>query len=129
MHGSTVIAAGICHGFPCPVVAVNVETGERTIIVGDAGPAIVGGTSRRVVAYEAPGGQLETIDLETGRRSLVAGSAGLLPVRDGSAATSGSTVPAGDLLVAPGGLISDQSDARALNPRTSAFDAIEEAAR
>ena len=129
MHGSSLIAAGICHGFPCPIIAVDIGTGGRTIVVADAGPAVVGGTGHRVVAYEAFDGQLETVDLETGRRSSVAGSAGLLPVRDGSAATSGSTVPAGDLLMAPGGLVSGPSDARALNPLTSAFDTLEEAVR
>ncbi len=129
MHGSTVIAAGVCHGYPCPIVAVDIETGERTIVVGDAGPAIVGGIGSHVVVYGASSGQLEAIDLDTGRHSPVAGSAGLLPVLNGSSATSGSSVPAGDLLVAPGGLVSDPGDARALNPLTSAFDTIEEAVR
>ena len=66
MHGTTVIAAGVCHGFPCPIVAIDIEAGERTIVVDEAGPAIVGGTGHRIVVYEASDGQLETIDLEPG---------------------------------------------------------------
>ena len=129
MRGSTFIAAGVCHGFPCPVITVDVEAHERSVIVREAGPAIVGGTALGVVAYAATDGELELVNLDTGGRSTVAGGAGLLPVRDGSAATSGSTVPVDDLLVAPDGLVSDPVDARAINPLTSALDAIEEAIR
>ncbi len=129
MHGTTVIASGVCHGFPCPVIAVDVEARERSIVVREAGPAIVGGTGQGVVAYAATDGRLELVDLDTGARSTVAGSAGLLPVRGGSAATSGSTIPVDDLLVAPDGLVSDPGAARAINPLTSALDAIEETIR
>lgn len=129
VDGDTVIAYEPCHGFPCPVVAVDTVTGTRTILIDDAGPASLGGTDRRVLVFTSGDGSLETFDLGTGTRRRVVAAAGLLPVRGGSAATSAVEMPAGDVLLAPDGRVTDPSSARRIDPQSSAVRTVEEAAR
>lgn len=129
VDGDTVIAYEVCHGFPCPIIAVDTVTGRRTTLVEGAGAAALGGIGHGVLVYESAHGVLETLDLRSGARRHVADSAGLLPVRDGSAATSAAGVPAGDVVVEPDGLVTDPAGIRVLDPLTSTVLAAEEALR
>ena len=129
VDGDTVVAYQVCHGFPCPIIAVDTVTGRRTTLVDGAGAAALGGIGHGVLVYESAHGLLETLDLRSGARRQVADSEGLLPVRDGSAATSAAGVPAGDVVVAPDGLISEPAGFRVLDPMTSTVLAVEETLR
>jgi hypothetical protein len=129
VDGNTVLAYDVCHGFPCPILAVDAVTGRRAMLVDEAGAASLGGVGGNVLVFEAARGSLETLDLQSGIRRQVAGGAGLLPVRDGSAATSAAGVPAGYVPVAPDGLVTDAADLRVVDPLTSAVEPAEETFR
>ncbi len=129
VDGDTVIAYDLCHGYPCPIVAVDAPTGQRTALVDDAGPASLAGAGRSVLVFEARQGLLDTLNLRTGARLKVEAPSGLLPVHDGSTATSGADLPPGDVLVAPDGRVADPASARVVDPLTSTVMGVEEAVR
>ncbi len=129
VDGDTVVAYDACHGFPCPILAVDAVTGRRKTLVDDSGAASLGAADDHLLVFEAARGSLETLDLRTGIRRPVEGGAGLLPVRGGSLAASGADLPAGDVLVAPDGLVTEPAEARGIDPLTSAVEAVEETSR
>ena len=129
VDGDSVIAHDVCHGFPCPIVGVDAVTGRRTTLVEEAGPASMGGVDGHTLVFEGRDGFLETFDLRSGTRRRVTDGGGLMPVRDGSMATSFMAVPAGAVLVAPDGRVTDPSAARAIDSLGPAVEDIEEAVR
>lgn len=127
LSGDRAIVYAACHGFPCRVEAIQLRTGRRTTVVDGAGLAALGGPDDSLLAYETPSGSLATLDLRTGVISEVPGSQGL-PVRRGSGATSGATVPPGAVLVAPAGHLGSPGSSRILDILTGTLRPLPEAA-
>lgn len=118
VHGNRAVVHGACAGLPCPLEAVDLRTGRRTVLVEDAGLASVDGAGTGRLVFETADGSLAVLDLGSGRRSAVRMDGRLLPVRRSSAATSGAETPDGAVLVAPDGRIGQPSAARYLDPAT-----------
>lgn len=111
--GERVVTYGACRGLPCPIVAVELRTGDRRVLAPAAGPAVVVATpdGPRLV-HEVPlasGRGLRSVATDTGR----AADLGTIPdglrlhasLARGDVATR---LPAGWVLLAPdGGLPAD----------------------
>ena len=120
VHGDRALVHGVCAGLPCPIEAVDLRTGRRSVLVEEAGLASVDGSGTGSLVFETAAGQLAVLDLGSGRRSHVTADAGLLPVRQTSAATSGAETPGGAVLVAPRGRVGQPSAAQHVDPATHA---------
>lgn len=118
VHEDRALVHGACAGLPCPIEAVDLRTGRRSVLVEAAGLASVDGSGAGSLVFETAAGQLAVLDLGSGRRSAVKADAGLLPVRRTSAATSGAETPGGAVLVAPRGRVGQPSAARHVDPAT-----------
>ncbi len=118
LDGGRAIAYAVCPGLPCAVESVDIRSGHRTTLVADAGPAALAMTARPALLHERSDGRLETVDLVTLRRTLLAAHGPGSPVRVGSMATSGADVPAGRVLVAPGGGFADPAAVRVVDTGT-----------
>lgn len=116
VHGDRAIVHAACAGLPCPIEAVDLRTGIRTVLVPAAGLAALDGSADGALVFEAADGSLAVLDLGSGRRSEVRADRGLLPLRRTSAATSGADTPGGAVLVAVGGRVGQPSAARHLDP-------------
>ncbi|MCJ7712428.1 MAG: hypothetical protein MUQ32_16525, partial [Chloroflexi bacterium] len=103
VHEDRAVVHGACAGLPCPIEAVDLGTGRRTVLVEEAGLASVDGSGAGSLVFEAAAGRLTVLDLGTGRRSTVDADDGLVPMRRTSAATSGAETPGGAVLIAPRG--------------------------
>lgn len=97
-----------CPGIPCPIESVDLAGGLRRIVVARAGAAALAG---RVLVHETPDGTLRSVDLATGASRPLGVAAGLLPVRTGSAATSGISGDTREFVLAPGGRVTGPSGA------------------
>ena len=111
---------GACPGLPCPIEAVDLRTGRRSVLVEQAGLASVDGSGTGSLVFETPEGQVAVLDLGRGAGRPSTADAGLLPVRRTSAATSGAETPGGAVLVAPRGRVGQPSAARHVDPATHA---------
>jgi hypothetical protein len=120
VQGGRAIAHGACAGLPCPIEAVDLETGRRSVLVEEAGLASIDGSGTGSLVFEGPGGSLEMLDLGSGKRSPLGTDAGLLPVRRTSAATSGADTPGRGVLIAPNGRVAQPATARHLDTTTHA---------
>ncbi len=129
VDGDLVIAYEVCHGSPCPILAVEVVTGQRSTLVEDAGPASLGAGERGFLVFDGGRGVLEALDLRGRNRHPVPHSAGLLPVHDGSLATSGMDMDAGGVLLASDGRVPDTAAALRVDPPLATDDDVEEIAR
>jgi len=117
-HGTTVLAYDTCHGFPCAILAIDTATGQRDVLVPDAGPAALGGAGADVLVVAAADGSVEVIDIRAPVRRPVVGSRGLVPVPTGSLATIGIEVPTGDVAAAAGGTVGDPTPVHVIRPDT-----------
>lgn len=115
VHGDRAVVRAACAGLPCPVEAVDLRTGRRSVLVDISGPAALDGSNAGALVFETADGSLAVLDLGTGRRSAVGAELGLLPVRRTSAATSGADTPDGSVLIAVGGRVGQPSAARHLD--------------
>jgi hypothetical protein len=115
LEGGRAIAYAACPGLPCAVESIDIGSGRRTTLVADAGPAALAVAARPALVHERSDGRLETVDLVTLRRTLLAGHGPGSPVRVGSMATGGADVPAGRVLVAPGGGFADPAALRVVD--------------
>jgi hypothetical protein len=120
VHGDRALVHGACAGLPCPIEAVDLRTGRRSVLVEEAGLASVDGSGAGSLVFETAAGQLAVLDLGSGSRTPVTADAGLLPVRQTSAATSGAETPGGAVLVAPRGRVGQPSAAQHVDPATHA---------
>ncbi len=116
VHGDRAVVHAACAGLPCPIEAVDLRTGVRTVLVQAAGQAALDGSAGGALVFEAADGSLAVLDLGSGRRSEVRSDDGLKPVRRTSATTSGAETPRGAVLVAVGGRVERPSAARHLDP-------------
>jgi len=99
VDGGRLIARAVCAGDPCPVLAVELATGHRQVVIESASAASLDGGT---LVYEAAGARVASLELATGRRSGPI-DAGGIPIRRGSLASAGGEVPAGSVALAPGG--------------------------
>jgi hypothetical protein len=99
VDGGRLIARDACAGDPCAVIAVDLATGGRQVVLEGAYAASVDGGT---LVYELAGGRVASLELATGRRSGPV-DAGGVPIRRGSLALAGADVPAGSVALAPGG--------------------------
>jgi hypothetical protein len=116
VYAARAVVHAACAGLPCPIEAVDLRTGMRTVLVPAAGLAALDGSADGALVFEAADGSLAVLDLGSGRRSEVRADRGLLPLRRTSAATSGADTPDGAVLVAVGGRVGQPSAARHLDP-------------
>ncbi len=116
VDGDRAVVHAACAGLPCPIEAVDLRTGLRTVLVQAAGLAALDGGTGGVLVFETPDGSLAVLDLGSGRRSEVRAARGLAPVRRTSATTSGAETPRGAVLVAADGRVGLPSAARRLDP-------------
>ncbi|HYO43234.1 MAG TPA: hypothetical protein VES19_08565 [Candidatus Limnocylindrales bacterium] len=93
------VARDVCAGDPCGVIAVDLVTGARDVLVGAASAAVLDG---HTLVYEADAGRVAALEIGTGRRSGPV-QAGGIPMSRGSLALAGAAVPAGDVAIAPSG--------------------------
>ena len=100
--GGSVIVRAACPGLPCPVEAIDLATGQRTTLAGDAGAAVLGGPAGTDLVFEAAGDRVAVLEVATGRR-VTAREAGGVPLRAGSTATAGAEAPPGRVALAPRG--------------------------
>jgi hypothetical protein len=126
--GDRVIARAACLGLPCPIVAVELGTGRRTTLAEGRGFAALGGARGRTLVYEAADG-LAAMDAPTGRPVALPDAGGAVPVRGGSAATSGADLPPGWMLLAPGGQLSGPASGRGLDVDTATLARLPEVRR
>ena len=124
--GDRLVAYDACTGFPCPIDGIDLVTGRRARLVDAAGPAALGGAGGRQLVLETAPGSLAVLDLDTSRRRNVQGTGRGLPVRRGSGAMSGADIPAGDVLLAPGGHVTNPASARRLDVATGGVDQLRE---
>ena len=120
-----VIARAACPGLPCPIVAIDLASGRRTTLAEGHGFAALGGARGRTLVYEAAGG-LRAVDAVTGIPVALQDISGAVPVRGGSAATSGADLPPGWLLLAPGGHLTGPAGSRALDPTAATIARLPE---
>jgi hypothetical protein len=107
----SVVAHEACGGFPCALVRVD-ASGRSRALVPAAGRAAMAGNR---VVYEAGHDGLRVLDLRSGSSTAVDHADGLVPVGDGSRATSGVERPRDVVLLAPRGLV-DGVKLRVLGP-------------
>jgi hypothetical protein len=100
--GDTLVVRDACAGLPCPIVAVQLATGRRSLLVGDAWTATLGGPAGGTLVYEVAAGRVASLDIATGRR-LAPVEAGGIPLRAGSTANAGAAMPLGAVALAPDG--------------------------
>lgn len=100
--GDSVVVRAACPGFPCPVEAIDLATGRRVTLAGDAGAALLGGPAGADLVYAAAGDRVAVLGVTTGRR-VAAREAGGVPLRAGSTATAGAEAPPGRVALAPRG--------------------------
>ena len=120
IHEDRAVVHGACAGLPCPIEAVDLRTGRRTVLEEEAGLASLTGSGAGSLVFETAAGELTVVDLGSGRRSRVNAAGGLMPMRRTSAATSGAETPGGAVLIAPRGRVAQPSAARHLDPATHA---------
>lgn len=125
--GGSVLARAACPGQPCPVMAVHLASGARSVLVGDAHAAVLAGPAGDRVVAEVPGGGLVVVDVASGR-ATTPGEASGTPLRRGSTAVAGVDTPPGDVALAPGGRPGNPAT-RVLDPVANQSWALEEAAR
>ena len=114
------VALAPCLALPCPVVGVDLDTGETHAIGTTAGPAALAGTDGSLLVTTTAESGVEVVDVAVpgARPDRVPGSAGLAPVRRGSTATSGIERGPLEVAVAPDGLIAGPGSARMVDPAT-----------
>ena len=125
VHGTVGVAMAACPGLPCPIEAIDLRTGRRSLLLDAAGSAALGDG---VLVFEAADGTVAALDLASGRSRAVTVDRGLLPVRRTSSATSGAETPSGSLLLAPGGRLAGPSDGRRLDIAARTVARLEEVA-
>ena len=113
-----VIAFDVCAGLPCPIVAIDLASRRATTLAESWSLATLGGPRGRTLAYESDHG-LAAVDAGTGLPIAVPDAGAAVPVRRGSAATSGAELPFGSLLLAPDGHLGGPDLGRRLDPLTS----------
>lgn len=124
VEAGRLIARDACAGDPCAVLAVDLMSGARAVLVDDASAASLDGGT---LVYETAGGRVASVELATGRRAGPV-DAGGVPMRRGSLALAGAEVPPGDVALAPGGRPSATS-VRVLDPRRLTSSALQEVRR
>ena len=100
--GGSAVVRSVCPGLPCPVEAVDLATGGRTLLAEDAGAAVLGGPAGTDLVYETAGGRVKVLGIATGRR-VDGREAGGAPLVAGSTATAGAEAPPGRVALAPRG--------------------------
>jgi hypothetical protein len=100
--GRSAVVRAACSGLPCPVEAIDLTTGRRTLLAEDAGAAVLGGPASMDLVYEAGGEGVKVLGIATGRRTD-AREAGGTPLAAGSTATAGAEAPPGRVALAPRG--------------------------
>jgi hypothetical protein len=121
--GSTAVAWAACPGLPCPILAVNLASGRRGVLVEAAGLAALGGATGMSLVYEAPGGGVSVLEVSTGR-VRVAGTRAGLPVRASSLSAGGAETTAGEVPLAPGGRVTSGEVVRVIDPSTRAVSRL-----
>ena len=118
VSGKRLVALTPCLGLPCPVVGIDLDTGDTRTIGTTAGPAVLAGADGSLLVVTTTDGTVAvSVAAEPGRGpDRVAGSTGLAPVRRGSTATSGIETGPLAVAVAPGGDVAGPASARTLDP-------------
>jgi hypothetical protein len=120
--GADLVTWQACVGYPCPVLAWDVVTGQARSLVDGASAAALTTDGRRLVALaaDAAGVQAIEVDTATGRSTGLRGIApGSRPIGDGPAATLGLEVATDEVAMAsPGG------DPLALRPDSAAEEVL-----
>lgn len=120
--GHDLVTWGACVGYPCPILAWNVDTGQPRSLTPAATAAALTADGRRLVALadDASGLRAIAVDTATGRSTALRGIApGTRPIGDGPAAALGLEVAADEVaLASPGG------DPLALRPDSAAEEAL-----
>jgi hypothetical protein len=125
--GDSVVVREACPGLPCPVEAVNLDTGRRVTLAEDAGAALLGGPAGTDLVYEAGGDRVAVLEITSGRRTA-AREAGGIPLPAGSTATAGAEAPPGRVALAPRGRPA-QTTIRAFDPVGGSSAELTEASR
>ena len=121
---SRLIARDVCAGDPCGILAVDLATGAREVLVEAAAAGARGGGIR---GYGVGGGRVAGRDIATGRRSGPSDEGGI-PIRGGSLALAGAGTPEGTVALAPGGRPTS-ANLRGLDPRSLASTTVVEERR
>jgi hypothetical protein len=108
-----VVAWAPCAGLPCPVVAHG-RDGGRTVLVEAAWSATLGGERGDTLVVD-DGDGLAALGV-IGGWSARLGAKGVAPVDRGSLATSGASASPGEVVLAPGGHVTDPSHITRLTP-------------
>ena len=119
-----VVAHEACGGYPCPIVRVP-PGGRARVLVQAAGRAAMAGDR---VVYDMGHDGLRALDLRTGSVETVRGGAGLLPIGDGSMASSGVERRRDVVLLAPRGIV-DGAGPRVIGPVGLATSGVPEVQR
>jgi hypothetical protein len=120
------VAYDVCVDTACPILAVDLATGERTPLVDAAGPAELGGPDDSILVLASNGRGLEMVEVTTKARTTPGADPRLAPVRRGSIASAGADLPTGQLLLAPTGQLADASDAATIDPASGTVEPLEE---
>ena len=113
--GTRLVTYEACRGLPCPVVAVDIDSGARTPLSDAAGAAVLTGFGAATRLVHETDGQtgprLRSIALD-GRDESDLGPipAGLRLTLDGPRSGSGTSLPAGWVLLAPDGRLPLDTD-------------------
>ena len=108
LAGSRAISYDACRGFPCPIVSVDVDLGEQTVLTGAAGRAVLTGAGPDARLVHESGGptdrRLRAVTPD-GRRETDLGAipAGLRLTPHGPGSESGAGLPPDWVLLAPDG--------------------------
>jgi hypothetical protein len=127
VRGDSLIVRAPCPGQPCPVEAVGLATGARTVLMRDAQAAVLGGPGDDRVVATTPAGRVVVVDVASGRRASPAGLTGQ-PLRRGSTATAGVETPPGAVGIATRAR-PDGASTRVLDPVTAASTSLKETTR
>ncbi len=123
--GQRLVVLGVCHGVPCGVDAVDLESGVITALGETDGTAVVTPEGAGSVVFAAPDG-IGILRLGGhGQGDGVPESIGLAPLVSTSTAESGAEAPEGLVAVAPGGRVSDPRAIRFLDPAAAGLAAGE----
>jgi hypothetical protein len=112
------VAHAACDAWPCAIVSVAPDSGRRWTLLDRALEAELGGPGDGNLVYQAPDGELASLDLASrSRHTLVAGR-GLAPLRRGSLADAGADLRPGRVLVAADGELDGTWGAWQVDPAT-----------
>ena len=121
LAGGRLVALEPCDGLPCAVDSVDLASGTATRLGEANGPVLAVSDVPGVVVFAEGGGLGEVRDGLTRSDLEVPDSAGLAPVTRSSISSSGVEAPTDRIAVAPGGIVTDPSSVRFLDPATGAL--------